>query len=434
MRILVIGGGGREHALVWKLSKSPRVTRLFCAPGNAGIARQAACVPISSTDIPGLLSFARAEQVDLTIVGPEAPLVAGIVDCFEDAGLRIFGPDRKAAQLEGSKVFAKEFMARHRIPTAPFRVFEESVDAKVYIRRHGGPLVVKADGLASGKGVVVARDTEEAVHAVDWIMEKRPFGEAGRRVVVEECLVGEEASCMAFVDGVAVVPMASAQDHKRVGDGDTGPNTGGMGAYSPAPVVTEAMTRRILEEVLLPTVRGLSKDGTAYRGVLYAGLMITSEGPKVLEFNCRFGDPETQVIMPRLDSDLVDVMEAVVSGRLSGTPVRWSPTPAVCVVLASRGYPEQVEIGQVITGLGETDDKGGVVVFHAATEHRASESGEDHVISSGGRVLGVTATGRDLREAVGNAYRAVDGIHFDGMHFRRDIAARALPSQEAKRR
>lgn len=419
MRILVVGGGGREHALVWKLKQSPKVERIYCAPGNAGIARNAECVPVAADDLQGLLDFALSHRIDLTVVGPEAPLTAGIRDLFQSRGLRVFGPDAAAARLEGSKVFAKELMNRYGVPTARSRMFTEAGAALDYVRRLDAPCVVKADGLASGKGVLVAADAGEAEAAVRLIMEEKAFGRAGDRVLVEERLVGEEVSVLAFTDGRTVLPMAASQDHKRVGDGDRGPNTGGMGAYSPAPVYTQELQHKVCEQVLEPVIRGLAGEGICYQGVLYAGLMITEQGPYVLEFNCRFGDPETQVVIPRLRSDLVEVMEAVLEQRLDGLRLEWDPRAAVCVVLASGGYPGAYEKGKLISGLEQVPDD--ILVFHAAT---AAAGGQ--LVTSGGRVLGVTAFGESVREAAARAYQGVERISFEGMHYRRDIAYRAI--------
>lgn len=419
MKVLVVGGGGREHALVWKIAQSPRVKEIYCAPGNAGIARQAKCVGIGAEDIPSLLDFARRERIDLTVVGPEAPLCAGIADAFAGAGLRVFGPSKAAAELEGSKVFAKEIMKKYGIPTARFAVFDEPAAARSYIARTGAPCVVKAEGLAAGKGVIVAGSEEEALAAVEEIMVKKAFGRAGNRVVIEECLEGEEVSVLAFTDGRTVVPMVSSQDHKRVYDGDRGPNTGGMGAYAPAPVYTPKVHERTLEEILIPTVRAMREEGRPYRGVLYAGLMVTGEGPKVLEFNVRFGDPEAQPVLALLESDLVEIMESVLEERLADTEIKWRDGAAVCVVLASGGYPGSYETGKVISGLDDMPPE--VLVFHAGT----AESG-GRVVTAGGRVLGVTAAAGDIASAVKAAYDAVEKINFEGMHYRRDIAGRAL--------
>jgi len=419
MKVLVVGGGGREHALVWKLRQSPRVTEIYCAPGNAGIARDAVCVNISAENISALLAFAREKAIDLTVVGPEAPLTAGIVDEFQSAGLKIFGPARAAAEIEGSKVFAKEIMARYGIPTADYAVFTSPDEASEYIRKKGVPCVLKADGLAAGKGVIVAMDMQAALDAVRSIMVDRDFGEAGARLVVEEYLAGEEVSILAFTDGDTVVPMVSSQDHKRVFDNDEGPNTGGMGAYAPAPVCTPEVAGRAVEEILVPVVRALKAEGRTYRGVIYAGLMVTDQVPKVLEFNVRFGDPEAQPVLSLLETDLVEIIEAVLENRLDQIEIKWKPQASVCVVMASGGYPAAYEKGKVIRGLDEVPDD--IVVFHAGTAER-----DGKIITSGGRVLGVTATGPDIPSAIDKAYAAVGKISFDGMHYRHDIGRKAL--------
>ncbi len=419
MKVLVVGGGGREHALVWKLKQSPRVKEIFCAPGNAGIASLARCVPIGAEDIPGLLAFARQEKIDLTVVGPEAPLTMGIVDSFSEAGLAIFGPTARAAAIEGSKVLAKEIMAKYGIPTARFAAFSEAGEAAAYIRRLNSPCVVKADGLAAGKGVIVCQTVEEALGAVEDIMVKGVFGAAGSRVVVEEYLTGQEVSILAFTDGETVIPMLPAQDHKQVYDGDRGPNTGGMGAYAPAPVCTPEVYQTALEKILIPTVRAMAAEGRPYRGVLYAGLMVTGEGPRVLEFNARFGDPEAQPVLMLLETDLVEIIEAALSGRLGEKEIRWRPGAAVCVVLASGGYPGPYRKGYPISGLDRVPPD--VVVFHAGT---ALEDGR--VVTAGGRVLGVTAAAETIAAAIEKAYAAVEQIHFEGMHYRRDIGRKAL--------
>ncbi|MEW6446823.1 MAG: phosphoribosylamine--glycine ligase [Bacillota bacterium] len=427
MKVLVVGGGGREHALVWKIAQSPRVEKVFCAPGNAGIARDAVCVGIKADDIEGLLAFARSEGVGLTVVGPEAPLAAGIVDAFESAGLRIFGPRREAARLEASKVFAKEVMLQYGVPTAKAAVFDSPGGAKEYVRRLGGPCVVKADGLATGKGVVVAEGPAEAEAAIAEMMEAKAFGAAGARVLIEERLYGEEASVLALTDGEAVLPLLPAQDHKPVYDGDRGPNTGGMGAYAPAPVVTAELLSRIEKEILIPTVRGLKARGVTYRGVLYAGLMLTPDGPKVLEFNVRFGDPEAQPLLYLWAGDLVEALEAVTSGNLQNVKLDWHPGAAVCVVLTSAGYPGGYQKGYVINGLADLPSD--VMVFHAGTGLK-----DGAFVTAGGRVLGVTARGTDVYEAIRLAYQAVDRISFEGMHFRRDIGQKALKAIAGSRR
>jgi phosphoribosylamine---glycine ligase len=421
MKVLVVGSGGREHALVWKISQSPKVTAIYAAPGNAGIAQLAECVAIKADDIPGLLVFAKSKAVDLTIVGPEGPLSMGIVDEFEKAGVRAFGPSGKAAEIEASKRFSKDLMKKYNIPTAAYGVFTNKADAEAYVWEKGAPIVVKADGLAAGKGVFVAETIDEALKALDLIMANKAFGAAGDRVVIEECLKGEEASFMAFSDGRTVVPMASSQDHKRVFDADKGPNTGGMGAYSPAPVVTKKLERKVMDTIMIPTVRAMEKEGRLFKGVLYAGLMINDGEAKVLEFNARFGDPETQPIMARLDTDLIEIIEAILDGSLVKIDIKWKPDSAVCVVMASGGYPGNYEKGRIISGLDNAAKQRGVVVFHAGT---ALKNGV--VVSDGGRVLGVTGLGSVVAAAIDNAYAGVREISFEGMHYRRDIGARAL--------
>ena len=421
MRILVLGGGGREHALVWKLRQSPRVERLWCAPGNAGIDALAEAVALEVTDLPAIVRFAREHAVDLVVPGPELPLTLGVIDALRDAGLRGFGPTQAAAQLEGSKTFTKDLLRRCQVPTGFYSSFTDADEAVRYVHEVGAPIVVKADGLAAGKGVVVCATVAEAEQAIDEIMRGKAFGDAGARVVVEECLVGEEVSFMAITDGTTVLPLASSQDHKRAYDGDTGPNTGGMGAYSPAPVVTPALHERIMREIMIPVVRGLAEQQITYTGVLYAGLMITADGPQVLEFNCRFGDPECQALLVRCTGDLAAVMDAAVDGRLGEATLSWDPRAAVCVVLAAGGYPGSYERGTPIRGLDALADWPDGVVFHAGTARRDGE-----VVTAGGRVLGVTALGRDVTAAVEEAYRAVARISWDGMQFRRDIGRRAV--------
>ncbi|NDY42850.1 phosphoribosylamine--glycine ligase [Dissulfurirhabdus thermomarina] len=420
-KVLVVGSGGREHALCWKLAASPRVGEVLCAPGNAGIQRHARCVPVGATDLDGLVALARSEGVDLTVVGPEAPLAAGLVDRFQAEGLRAFGPARAAARLEASKVFTKDLMARAGIPSAGYRVFEDLGAALAHIAGiETFPVVLKADGLAAGKGVIVARDRGEAEDAARLILEARAFGEAGRRLVVEDFLAGEEASFMAVTDGRTVLPLATSQDHKPVFDGDRGPNTGGMGAYSPAPVVTPAVFDAVMERIMRPTVAFMDREGCPYRGVLYGGLMIQEGEPRVLEFNCRFGDPEAQPILMRLRSDLMELFEAAEAGRLDEVRLEWDPRAAVCVVLASKGYPGGYEKGKVIHGLEEAAAMEDVMVFHAGT---AMEDGR--YVTAGGRVLGVTALGDDIQEAIHRAYQAVERISWEGMHYRTDIGAKA---------
>lgn len=419
MKVLVVGGGGREHALVWKLSQSPRVDKIFCAPGNAGIAQLAECVDISATDVDGLLEFAQRAEIDLTVVGPEAPLIAGLTEKFESAGLKVFGPGQKAAEIEGSKALAKEIMEKYGIPTAKYQVFTEAAPAIAYIKELGAPIVVKADGLAAGKGVIVAEDVDTAVNAVKEIMEDQIFGEAGARVLVEEFLEGEEVSVLAFTDGENVVPLVPSQDHKRVFDNDEGLNTGGMGAYSPAPVYTPEIAEITIKDILIPTIQGMKAEGRTYRGVIYAGLMVTKDGPKVLEYNARFGDPEAQPVLMRLETDLVDIIDSILEGRLDKQEIKWSEEATVCVVMASGGYPGSFEKGKVISGLEQVSSD--AYVFHAGTALQ-----NDEVVTSGGRVMGVTAKGKTIKDAINNAYAEVEKIHFDGVHYRKDIGAKAL--------
>ncbi|HEX7226755.1 MAG TPA: phosphoribosylamine--glycine ligase [Candidatus Binatia bacterium] len=421
MKILVIGSGGREHALIWKLSQSPEVDKIYCAPGSAGIAEFAELVAIAPHQIEKLADFATKQKIDLTIVGPELPLTLGISDLFESHGLKIFGPNRDAAQLEGSKAFAKKIMTENNIPTAAAGIFSDAQSARRYLDQNPAPYVVKADGLAAGKGVLICASREEAHSAIDEIVVKKAFGHAGDKVVIEECLQGEEASFMVLTDGDHVLALPSSQDHKRVFDNDQGPNTGGMGAYSPAPVVTQTVEDRVLREVVTPLMAGLKRQGIVYRGVIYVGLMLTNTGPKVLEFNARFGDPECQVIMMRLKSDLVPLLQATVNGTLRTVRPEWYPDPAVCVVLSAGGYPGSYDTGKEIRGLEKLRDWRGGFVFHAGT---SKESGRWQ--TSGGRVLGVTARGRDLAAAVQEVYRGVSAISWDGVHYRRDIARRAL--------
>lgn len=423
MKILVIGGGGREHALVWKMAQSPLVDKIYCAPGNPGIAALAECVDLAVDDLDGLLSFATSQQIDLTVVGPELPLTLGIVDQFEAAGLLTFGPSKLAAQLEGSKAFCKDIMAKYGVPTAAYGTFSDRDDAVAFINKLGAPIVVKADGLAAGKGVVVARDIAEAIAAVDHIMLDKAFGAAGEKVVVEEFLAGEEASFLAFTDGERVLPLASSQDHKPVFDNDQGPNTGGMGAYSPAPVVTAALYDEIVETVIKPVVRGMAAEGCTYRGVLYAGLMIDDGKIGVLEFNARFGDPEAQPLLSRLKSDVVPVLMACARGDLSGQVLEWHEQAAVCVVMASGGYPGDFAKGLPISGLDAAARIDDLMVFHAGTTER-----DGQVVNQGGRVLGVTGRGVTVAEAIAKAYAGVHAISWEGAHYRTDIGAKALRS------
>ncbi len=421
MKVLVVGGGGREHALAWKIAQSPRVTKLYCAPGNAGIARVAECVPLAADDVAGLRAFAKEHRIDLTVVGPEAPLAAGLADDFRKVKLPVFGPHKAAARIEASKAFSKDLMVRLRIPTAEAKTFTAVGPALEYLDRRETPIVVKADGLAQGKGVVVAASRDEARQAVTAMLEGKVFGEAGSRVVIEDFLDGEELTVMAFTDGKTVVPLAPAQDHKRVGDGDTGPNTGGMGAYAPAPIGTCSLVDRVRRTILEPVVHGLSQVGSPFQGVIYVGLMVVRGEPQVLEFNARLGDPETQVVLPLLKTDLVEILRAVAEHRLDQLAVEWHARSAVCVVVASHGYPGAYAKGSPIAGLPESDGKDDLVVFHAGTA-----SSPDGIVTAGGRVLGVTGIGDDLAAARERAYAGVRRIHFEGMHYRTDIGARAL--------
>ena len=427
MQGLVIGGGGREHTLVWKLAQSKKVTKLYAAPGNPGMKDLAECVDLDIADLDGLADWAEKHAIDLTVVGPEAPLVAGIVDVFKVRGLTIFGPSAKAAEIEGSKIFSKELMEKYGVPTAFFKVCDNLADARAFVEEKGAPIVIKADGLAAGKGVVVAMTRDEALAALDEMMGAHKFGSAGNRVVIEEFMEGEEASLLAFTDGKTIVPMLAAQDHKRVNDGDQGPNTGGMGAYCPAPVMTDALKEKTVKEVLRPIVDALAKEGRPYSGCLYAGLMIKGDSVKVVEFNARFGDPETQVVLPLLKSDLAEIMVACANGTLTPDLVEWSDKAAVCVVMASGGYPASYKKGIPITGLKAANAMDDVVVFHAGTRE---EDGK--ILTNGGRVLGVTAVADDIPSAQQKAYDAVDKIHFDGAHYRQDIAWRALRRLKAK--
>ena len=421
MNVLLVGGGGREHALAWKLAQSPRLGRMVAAPGNPGIAAHARCVGVKDVAIDELVALAKQERVDLVVVGPEAPLSLGLADRLRAHGFAVFGASAAAARLESSKAFAKDLMARHGIPTARFQTFRDAAAARRFCRDLGAPLVVKADGLAAGKGVTVCRTLEEADRALALCFEARAFGESGLTVVIEEFLEGEEASFFVFSDGAAVLPLAGAQDHKTVFDGDRGPNTGGMGAYSPTPVLDAAMQERVMADIVRPTIAAMAKDGTPYAGVLYVGLMITRDGPKVIEFNCRFGDPECQAILPRLDGDLLDLLEATATGRGLPGALRWSPRASVCVVMSSGGYPGPYETGRPISGVEAAGGLADVTVFHAGT---ALAGGS--LVTAGGRVLGVQALGDDVASAVSAAYSAVACISFDGAHFRRDIGHHAL--------
>jgi phosphoribosylamine---glycine ligase len=419
MRVLVIGGGGREHALVWKISQSPKVTDIYCAPGNAGTSEIAHNVPIAADQIDQLLEFAQKNDIGLTVVGPEQPLVMGIVDQFEEKGLRIFGPTGRAAELEGSKAFSKDIMKKYGLPTAEYEIFTSHELAQRYFDKETGPIVVKASGLASGKGVILCRNSAEGLNAVDTIMKDKSFGEAGDRVVIEEFLEGQEVSVLAFSDGNTVLLMDSAQDHKAALDGDIGPNTGGMGAYSPAPIFTEILRQKVRNKIMLPLVRAMKSEGRPYKGILYAGLMLTKNGPKTLEFNARFGDPETQPLLVRMESDIVPLFEACIDGTLDQHELQWKPEPSVCVVMAAEGYPGSYRKGKEISGLDEARALLDVVVFHAGTK---TEEGK--VFTNGGRVLGVTAKGPDTLTAIKKAYEAVDKIQWNGIHFRKDIGHR----------
>jgi len=426
MRVLVIGSGGREHALVWKIAQNKRIKEIYAAPGNGGIASLATLVDIKADDITGLRDFVKREKIDLTIVGPEVPLVEGIVDEFEKDNLRIFGPKKETALLEGSKVFAKEKMKEFGIPTSDFEIFADKDKALNFVKKKGAPIVVKADGLAAGKGVFVCKTTDEAEDAVNSIMVKKIFGDSGKKIVIEECLEGEEASIIVISDGDTVIPIASSQDHKRIYDDDKGPNTGGMGAYSPAPIVEGKNFKEAIDLIIYPMIQGLKKNGTPYKGVLYAGIMITKDGLHTLEFNVRFGDPETQAIFPRMKNDLIDLIEASIDGRLKGIKGQWDKRSCVCIVAASGGYPGKYEKGKPITGLKKAEGIKDVVLFHAGTKKDNSTC-----LTSGGRVLGIAALGDDVERAIKRAYEAVGKIHFDGMHYRKDIGRRALKNNRS---
>ncbi len=421
MKALVVGGGGREHALVWKIAQSPLVERVFCAPGNAGIGELAECVEIGAEEVLRLRRFARENAIELTVVGPEAPLAEGLVDAFATSGLRAFGPAQQAARIESSKVFAKQLMQRHSIPTAPFRTFNAPERAKAYLEMVGAPIVVKADGLAAGKAAIVCHTLEEAREAIDRIMVRKEFGEAGDQVVVESFLRGEEASMIALTDGQTIAVLPSSQDHKPAYDGDEGPNTGGMGAYSPAPVITNSLAGQIEREVLVQAVHAMNREDKPYRGVLYAGVIVADDSVEVLEFNCRLGDPETQPLLMRLESDLVAILLATLDGRLEEMEIAWDDRPALCVVMASGGYPVSYKKGYPIEGLAEAGAMQDVMVFHAGTRRE-----EGQVLTDGGRVLGVTARGRTIQQAKDRAYEAVGKIHFQDCHYRTDIGQKAI--------
>ncbi len=419
MKVAVIGGGGREHTLAWKLSQSLNVEKLYAIPGSAAMAEIATCVNMPLSDLEGIANYCVQEGIDMIVVGPEVPLTEGLADICQAKGLAVFGPNKAAAQMEGSKVFAKNLMKKYHVPTAAYASFTDGEAAKQYIHEQGAPIVVKADGLAAGKGVVVAQTEEEAIDAVNAMMEDHIFGASGGRIVVEECMVGEEASLLTFVDGKTIVPMISAQDHKRIFDNDEGPNTGGMGAYAPAPVMTPALIKEVEDTILRPTIEGLRQEGITYQGCLYAGLMITAKGPKVVEFNCRFGDPETQAVLPLLDSDLAEIMYACTQGNLRPDMVQWKQASACCVIMASAGYPASSHKGDVIEGLDALDPD--AMVFHSGTAKK-----DGSYVTNGGRVLGVTAVAPTLQEAISKAYKNVHAIHFDGQQVRSDIGAKGL--------
>jgi phosphoribosylamine--glycine ligase len=421
MKILVVGGGGREHTLVWKVAQSPKVKTIYCAPGNAGIAEHAECIPIKADEIKKLASFAHSRAIDLTLVGPELPLTLGIVEEFKRYGLRVFGPDKDAAIIEGSKLFAKDLMKKYTIPTADYATFDSPPEALSYLRERGTPAVIKADGLAAGKGVIPVQSLDEAEKVIDSMLTQKIFGRAGNQIVIEDFLTGEEASFIAFTDGHTIIPMPSSQDHKPIYDNDQGPNTGGMGAYSPAPVITTALQKKIMDEVMTPVVRGMAEEGRRFKGILYAGLMINGEDIKVLEFNARFGDPETQPILMRMKTDIVPVFEAIVDEQLETISIQWDERPAVCVVMASKGYPGSYQKGTAIEGLKGIQSIHNVEVFHAGTALQ-----DNRVVTNGGRVLGVTALGDTIAEAIDSAYSAASHIHWDGAYYRKDIGKKAL--------
>lgn len=421
MRILVIGRGGREHAILWALKKSPKVTELFCAPGNGGISAIAQCVPIQEDEFEAISTFAVEQQIDLVMVAPDAPLVAGLVDHLEERGITAYGPRQNAAILEGSKVFTKELMKKYNVPTAAYESFDNYEQALAYVQREGAPIVIKADGLAAGKGVIVAQSLSEAEQALKEIMLDKVFGASGSSVVIEEFLQGQEMSLLSFVDGTTVKPMVPSQDHKQVFDNDQGPNTGGMGTYSPLPHIPDSVVQEALQTIVRPVAEAMVQEGRPFKGVLYAGLMLTDKGPKTIEFNARFGDPETQVLLPRLETDLLDIFQATIDGTLDQLDIVWNDDAAVCVILASPGYPASYPKGLPITGLDRVGEQ--AIVFHAGTELKDGE-----IITSGGRVLGVVGRGRNIAEARNSAYAEADKIHFDGKHYRTDIAAKALKS------
>lgn len=421
MKILVIGSGGREHTLVWKISQSPKVSKIFCAPGNAGISHLAQCVDIGEDNIVGLANFAQKMKIDLTIVGPELPLSRGIVDEFGKLGLKIFGPNQKATQIESSKVFSKYLMKKYNIPSASYAVFQDIKQAFDYVKQQAFPLVIKADGLAAGKGVFIVKGVKQGKEALDSLMKKKIFGDAGEYVVIEEFLEGEEISVLAFSDGKTIVPMVSSQDHKKIFNKDKGPNTGGMGAYSPVPFYNDLSRKIVLQKILKPTIEGLKNEGREYKGVLYAGLILTKEGPKVLEFNARFGDPETQVVLPRLETDLIEIFNAVIEGNLHKINLKWKDNAVVCVVIASGGYPGRYQKGKIINGLESLEEMKNIIAFHASTKFQ-----DGKVVTSGGRVLGITAWADTIFKAKEKAYEGVEKIYFEEMYYRKDIALKGI--------
>jgi len=421
MKVLVIGSGGREHALVWKIAQSPLVSKLYAAPGNAGTAGLAENVNIKAEDLEGLVNFAEREKIDLTVVGPEIPLVLGIVDRFQERGLKIFGPDRKAAMIEGSKAFAKAFLERHGIPTAAYEVFTEPDKAYQYLEKVGVPIVIKADGLAAGKGAIVCHEIDEARKAIRTVMEEKIFGQSGEKIVIEEYLKGEEASFLAFSDGRSIIPLVTSQDHKQIFDDDQGPNTGGMGAYSPAPLIDDQLYQRIVDGIITPIIEGMSAEGYPYKGVLYVGLIIANGNPKVIECNARLGDPEAQPILARMESDLLPILEGVLEGTLAGMTIRWKEEAAVCVVMAPKGYPGSYEVGKEISGLDKAEALDNIIVFHAGTARK-----EGKIVTTGGRVLGVTGLGSTISQAIESTYEAVRNISFEGAYYRTDIGRKAL--------
>jgi len=425
MKVLVIGSGGREHTLVWKITQSPKVSQIYCAPGNAGISQLIKCIDIDADNIEKLADFAKKEKVDLAVVGPELPLSRGIVNEFSKQGLRIFGPSKEATEIESSKVFSKHLMKKYDIPTANYEVFQNNEKALDYIKQQTFPLVIKADGLTAGKGVFIVKNLDQAGDALNTLMKEKIFGEAGMQVIVEEFLEGEEVSILAFCDGKTIMPMASSQDHKKIFDNNQGPNTGGMGAYSPVPFYTTEIKEKVCREILKPTVKGLLNEGREYKGVLYAGLILTKEGPKVLEFNARFGDPETEVVLPRLKTDLADILNAVIEGSLHKINIEWKNNSAVCVVVASGGYPGKYQKGKVISGLERLEKMKDVIAFHAGTKFQ-----DGRIVTSGGRVLGITAWDNTISNAKEKAYKGVKEIYFEDMYYRKDIAAKAIKEKD----